>query len=86
MEGAQPPFGPIYNLLQDKLVVLHEYFDEGTLIRGSFNTQINLQPMPLSSLLRRKIFVNVCWLSWTKSTNHQELVLFALHVKVVGPS
>jgi hypothetical protein len=27
-EGKQPPFRPIYNLSQDKLVVLHEYMDE----------------------------------------------------------
>ncbi len=28
VEGAQPPFGPIYNLSQDELVALHEYLDE----------------------------------------------------------
>jgi hypothetical protein len=28
VEGKQPPFKPIYNLSQDKLVVLHEYIDE----------------------------------------------------------
>jgi len=28
MEGAQPPFDPIYNLSQDKLVALREYFDD----------------------------------------------------------
>jgi hypothetical protein len=27
-EGAQPPFGPIYNFLQDKLVVFCEYINE----------------------------------------------------------
>jgi len=28
VKGAQPPFGPIYNLLQGELAVLHEYLDE----------------------------------------------------------
>ncbi len=28
VEGAQPPFGPIYNLSQDELVALREYLDE----------------------------------------------------------
>jgi hypothetical protein len=27
-EGVQPLFGPIYNLSQDKLVILHEYINE----------------------------------------------------------
>jgi hypothetical protein len=27
-EGAQPPFRPIYNLSQDELVTLYEYFHE----------------------------------------------------------
>ena len=27
-DGAQPPFGPIYNLLQTELALLHEYIDE----------------------------------------------------------
>ena len=27
-DGAQPPFGPIYNLLQIELAALHEYIDE----------------------------------------------------------
>jgi hypothetical protein len=27
-EGVQPPLGPIYNLTQDKLVMLHEYVDK----------------------------------------------------------
>jgi hypothetical protein len=25
---VQPPFGPIYNLTQNKLIVLHEYIDK----------------------------------------------------------
>jgi hypothetical protein len=28
VEGKQPPFRPIYNLSQDKVVVLHEYINE----------------------------------------------------------
>jgi hypothetical protein len=28
VEGAQLPFGPIYNLLQNKLAMFHEYFNE----------------------------------------------------------
>jgi hypothetical protein len=28
VEGAQPPFGPIYNLSQDELAMLLEYLDE----------------------------------------------------------
>jgi len=35
-EGTQPPFGPIYNLAQDKLATLCEYIDE-TFRRGSFD-------------------------------------------------
>ena len=27
-EGTQPPFGPIYSLLQNKLAALREYLDE----------------------------------------------------------
>jgi hypothetical protein len=27
-EGAQPPFGPIYNLSQDELAIFREYYDE----------------------------------------------------------
>jgi hypothetical protein len=27
-EGAQPPFGPIYNLSKDELLVFQEYIDE----------------------------------------------------------
>jgi hypothetical protein len=27
-ESTQPPFGPIYNLFQNKLVALREYLDE----------------------------------------------------------
>jgi hypothetical protein len=26
-EGMQPPFGPIYNLLQDEIVTLQKYID-----------------------------------------------------------
>jgi len=28
VEGAQPPFGPIYNLSQNELATFHEYFNE----------------------------------------------------------
>jgi hypothetical protein len=28
MERMQPPFGPIYNLSQDKLAAFHEYLNE----------------------------------------------------------
>jgi hypothetical protein len=28
VEGVQPPFGPIYNLSQDELVMFHEYINE----------------------------------------------------------
>jgi len=28
VKRAQPPFGPIYNLLQGELAMLHEYLDE----------------------------------------------------------
>jgi hypothetical protein len=38
VEGVQPPFNPIYNLSQDKLVALCEYFDDN-FERGSFNIQ-----------------------------------------------
>jgi hypothetical protein len=27
-EGAQPPFTPIYNMFQNKLIALHEYINE----------------------------------------------------------
>jgi hypothetical protein len=27
-EGAQPPFGPIYNLSQDEIATLRKYIDE----------------------------------------------------------
>jgi hypothetical protein len=36
-EGTQLPLRAIYNLSQDKLVALHEYFDEN-LKKGSFDS------------------------------------------------
>ena len=40
-DGAQPPFGPIYNLSQMKLVVLRKYIDEIS-PRVSFGIQNHL--------------------------------------------
>jgi hypothetical protein len=54
--------------------------------RSSFDIQ-NFKLVPLSSLSkRRKLFVNVCQLSWTELTHHQELGHFAPNLKVVGPT
>ncbi len=36
VEGMQPPFRPIYNLLQDELATFHEYLMK-TLKTGSFD-------------------------------------------------
>jgi hypothetical protein len=32
------------------------------------------------------IFVNVCWLSWTKSIHHRESISFIVNLRIVGPS
>jgi len=53
VEIMQPPFKTIYNLLQDELVVLHEYTSMRTSRRGSFDIQ-NLQLAPLSFFVKKK--------------------------------
>jgi len=59
MERAQPPFGTIYNLLQDELVARHEYTLMKTLSKGSFDIQ-SFQLIPLSSFLKRKMVICEC--------------------------
>jgi hypothetical protein len=60
VERVQPPFKTIYNLLQDELVVLHEYTSMRTSKRGSFDIQ-NLQLAPLSFLVKKKDgYLRIC--------------------------
>jgi hypothetical protein len=55
-----------------------------TSIRGSFNIQ-SFQQCPYPFCQKESwLFANVCQLSCTKSTHHQESIPFAPNLKVVG--
>ncbi len=36
VEGAQPPFGPIYNLSQNEFATFHEYLEKGFIWHSKF--------------------------------------------------
>jgi hypothetical protein len=65
-EGAWPPFGPIYNLFQDELMVLREYIDEN-LEKGLIWHSKSLVSAPILFVKKKDGFflmcVNYCGLS-----------------------
>jgi hypothetical protein len=85
-EGAQLPFGPIYNLSQNKIVALCEYINEN-LQNGFIQHSKSPTSAPISFFQKEVwIFANVCQLLWTKSPYHQESVSSTPNLKIVGPS
>ncbi len=58
VEGTQPPFGPVYNLSQDKLAMFREYFNEN--LEKGFIQHSKSPASALSFLSKKKMVIYEC--------------------------
>ncbi len=58
-EGAQPPFGPIYNLSQDELIVFCEYINEN-LNNGFIQHSKSLVDAPIFFVKKKYGYLWMC--------------------------
>jgi len=86
LEGAQLPFGLIYNLSQNELAALREYINENLEKRFNQHSKFPTSAPILFCQKKGWIFANVCRLLWIESTHHQESVSSTPNLKIVGPS
>jgi hypothetical protein len=80
LEGVEPPFGTIYNLLQDELSAFLKYIDEK--FEKGFTQHSKFQLMPQSYLSRRRM--DPSELPWAKLTHHQELIFATFDFGIIG--
>jgi hypothetical protein len=65
--------------------MLHEYIDKN-IEKGFIQHSKSLASAIIVLVKKKLVFMNVCGLSWTKLTCHQELIPFAINFKVVTPT
>ncbi len=59
VEGVQPPFKPIYNLSQNELIALCEYFDDN-LEKGFIRHLKSLAGVAILFIINKKGFLQMC--------------------------
>ncbi len=73
-KGAWPPFGPIYKLFQDELVVLQEYIDEN-FEKGFIQHSKSLVGALILFVKKKNGFLWMCvdYCGLSQSTHHKKI-------------
>jgi len=83
-EGTQPPFGLVYNLLQNKFLALKDYINEN--LAKSFIRHLKISKRCICPFYKEKkrILKNVCGLLGLKQDNNKELLSIVISIKTFG--
>jgi hypothetical protein len=82
-DGAQPPFGPIYNLLQTKLTALRKYIDKN--LSKNFIWHLKLHAGVPILLYRRKMDRCVCaWIIVDSIKLLRRTVIHTINLRAFG--
>ena len=79
-DGAQVPFGPIYNLSQDELATLKEYIDEN-LAKGFIRHSKSLAGAPILFVKKKDESLQMCGLLGPQQGYYQEPISLATNLR-----